>query len=351
MSMHSDTAAVLRSRLVGQETSDPKSSQGRRRRVARGAFIALLVVAALLVPVLARNSYDVQLMNEVLIVGVLAMSLNILLGYAGLVSLGHAAFFGLGAYACALATKTIYPSAMLGLLAAGSVSGLGALVIGALCIRLSGLYFAMITLAFSQALYTIAYYWRAVTGGDDGMIDIPRPALSLAGIRFYDTASVEHFYYFSLAVLLVLILIMYRIVRSPFGVVLQAIRENADRVQFVGLNVWNYKLAAFVLAGTFGGLAGGLYAMFQGFISPELMYWSKSGEIVLMTVLGGINSFLGPLLGAALLIFVRDIVLTYTDYWKIVVGGILIVCVLFMPAGAAGFLEQLRLWLWRRINR
>lgn len=347
--MPSDMATPARHQ--SQETSSPQSRMPTRWLTARVAFSAGWVAVALLVPVLARTPYDVQLTNEILIIGVLAMSLNILLGYTGLVSLGHAAFFGLGAYAAALATKTIYPSAMFGLLAAGSTGALGALVIGAFCIRLSGLYFAMITLAFSQTLFTIAYYWRTVTGGDDGMIGIPRPAISLAGIGSYDITSAEHFYYFSVAVLLVLILTMHRIVQSPFGVVLQAIRENAERVQFVGLNVQNYKLAAFVLAGTFGGITGGLFAMFQGFISPELLYWSKSGEIVLMSVLGGIHSFLGPLLGAALLIYVRDTVLTYTDYWKIVVGGILIVSVLFMPGGLAGFLTQLRLWLKKRLKR
>jgi branched-chain amino acid transport system permease protein len=336
---------------VDVETLPVPTAAPRSVQTARLLAVLLLIVVAALMPLVARTSYDLQLLNEILIVGLLAMSLNLLLGYTGLISLGHAAFFGLGAYACALVTKEVYASVMLGLAASAGVSAVAAAFIGALCIRLSGFYFAMITLGFAQALFTVAYYWRSVTGGDDGMIGIPRPSIGVPGVALYPITEVEHFYYFTLAVLVVLLVIMYRIVKSPFGVVLQAIRENAERVQFLGLNVAYYKLGAFVLAGTFGGIAGGLFALFQGFISPELLYWSKSGEIVLMTVLGGMYSFFGPLVGTALLIYVRDVVLNYTDYWKIVVGAILVVSVLFMPAGIVGSMQFLRARLLRRWSR
>lgn len=326
----------------------PASRPKPAGRIGRVALIAALIGAGLLFPAVARTDYDVQLLNEILIMGLVAMSLNILIGYTGLVSLGHAAFFGIGAYACALITKHLYPSILLGLFGSGLISAVAALIIGAMCIRLSGLYFAMITLAFAQTLFTIAYYWRSVTGGDDGMIGIPRPSIGIPGVASYSIGSVEGFYYFTIVVLVAAIYVMRRIVTSPFGVVLQAVRENAERVQFVGLDVYRYKLIAFVLAGCFGGIGGGLFATFQGFISPELLYWTKSGEIVLINVLGGVHAFFGPLLGAAVLIYVRDIVLNHTDYWKIVVGGILIACVLFMPAGLAGFFATLRARLWKR---
>lgn len=318
----------------------PLALAPRWRRLG-GPVLGLALLALLVAfPLLSEKLYHVQLLTEIIIIALLAMSLNLLIGYTGLVSLGHAAFLGLGAYASALVMQNVYPSIWLGIFAAGLFCGVMALAIGVFCIRVSGLYFAMITMAFSQAFYTIAFYWDRVTGGDDGLINIPRPPLNLLGLYQIDITGVVEFYYFALAVVAVLVFLLWRIVNSPFGTVLKAIRENPERVEFLGLSVPRYKLAVFVIAGTLGGLAGGLYAPFQGFISPELLYWTKSGETVLMTILGGIHTFLGPAFGAAVLIFVRDTVLNYTQYWKIVVGSILIACVLFAPGGIVGFLSD-----------
>ena len=309
------------------------------RKIRVIALVALLVTAAAF-PQLVRSEYALVIATEILIIGLLASSLNLLLGYTGLVSLGHAAFFGMGAYSCALVARDVYPSIWLALISGAAVSALVALVVGAVCVRLSGLYFAMITLGFSQMFYTVAYYWRSLTGGDDGMINIPRPDLSVFSHLSLSITSTENFYYFALAVVTALLLLMRWIIATPFGMMLQAIRENPERVQFIGIRVPVFKLAIFVLASALAGLAGGLFAVFQGFISPELLYWSKSGEIILMTILGGVGSFFGPIVGAGVLILLRDTILNYTDYWKFCVGTILIVSVL-VPTGIAGFAKIL----------
>lgn len=330
---------------AAQVSGGAKAFNGRAAQVLRDTGLpALLLALALILPLVSDSLYHLQLATEIIIIALLAMSLNILVGYTGLVSLGHAVFLGIGAYVSAIVMRDVYPSIWLGLIAAGAASAFVALVIGVFCIRLQGLFFAMITLAFSQAFYTVAFYWNDVTGGDDGMINIPRPDISFPGFT-YSINGIAEFYYFALITVAVLMLIMWRILYSPFGAVLRAIRENPERVEFLGLPVQRYKLLAFILSGAFGGLAGGLFAPFQGFISPELLYWTKSGEIVLMTILGGIHTFLGPAIGAAILIYVRDTVLNYTEYWRIVVGAILIACVLFMPGGVLGFLDQKRLRL------
>ncbi len=317
----------------------------------QAGFPIALFVFALIFPIVTDSLYYMQLITEIIIMALLAMSLNILIGHSGLVSLGHAAFFGLGAYVGTIVMRDVFPSIWLGLFAAGAAAAFVALVIGVFCIRLEGLYFAMITLAFSQVLYTVAFYWTDMTGGDDGMINIPRPDIGFLDFHYSLQGFVE-FYYFALVVVAVLLLVIWRILYSPFGSVLRAIRENPERVEFLGLPVQHYKLIAFVLSGTFGGLAGGLFAPFQGFISPDLLYWTKSGEIVLMTILGGVHTFLGPAIGAAILIFVRDTVLNYTEYWKIVVGSILIACVLFLPGGVLGFLDEKgrRIFTKKKVN-
>jgi branched-chain amino acid transport system permease protein len=331
---------------VQNPTQSAPSARNVRFEVLIPGAVIWLVVA--IFPLIVRDLYYIQLVTEIMIVALLAMSLNFLIGYTGLVSLGHATFLGLGAYACAIITKEVYESIWLGLVCAGVLSAVVAAFIGIFCVRLSGLYFAMITMAFSQAFYTVAFYWTGVTGGDDGMIGIPRPAVGIPGLPYFAMDSFEGFYYLTLGIVTVLMLIAWRIVGSPFGSVLQAIRDNPERVEFLGLPVQRYKLAAFVISGVFGGLAGGLFATYQGFISPELLYWTKSGEIVLMTILGGMYSFLGPTVGAGIFLFLRDTVLNYTEYWKIIVGGVLILLVLFMPGGVVGYLTDRTRALWER---
>jgi branched-chain amino acid transport system permease protein len=302
-------------------------------------FYTFIFLLLFLLP-LSGNFYYINLFTEIIIISLLVMSLNILIGYTGMISLGHAVFLGLGAYTSALVMKDIYPSIMLGIFSAAIISALYAFIVGIFCVRVSGLYFAMITLAFSQAIYTITYYWTNLTGGDDGMIGIPRPDLNILGIYNFSLESLENYYYFSLIVVSSLFYVMKKILDSPFGTVLQAIRENPERVQFLGISVFRYKLGAFVLSGFFAGIAGGLFAPFQGFISPELIYWTRSGEIILMTILGGMNSFIGPGVGAGILILLKDIILNYTEYWRIFLGSMLIFFVLFMPGGFVGFISE-----------
>lgn len=325
--------------------SNGKSFLSRLARFFRNRFGAAVLFALLaLAPFLVRGDYYVQLCTEILIASLLAVSLNFLIGFTGLVSLGHAVYLGVGAYAFALTTKSVYPSMWAGLTTAGASCALLAWFMGVFCVRLAGLYFAMLTLAFSQVVYTVVYYWRGVTGGDDGMLGIPKPEIGVPGMFSVSMEPFANFYYFVLIVVAAFILLAWRIANSPFGRVLQAIRENPERVEFIGLPVRRYKLIAFVVAGTLGGFAGGLYAAFQGYISPDLLYWTQSGEIVLMTILGGMYSFLGPAVGAGMLLFIRDTVLNFMEYWRIVVGGILVLLVLFLPGGILGFFEG---WMFR----
>ncbi len=308
-------------------------------RIPNRFGVTALLGLAVLAPVLVQNDYYIQLCTEILIASLLAISLNFLIGFTGLVSLGHAVYLGVGAYAFALLTKNVYPSMWAGLIAAGASCALLAWFMGVFCVRLAGLYFAMLTLAFSQVVYTVAYYWRDVTGGDDGMLGIPKPEIGIPGAFSISLESFTNFYYFVLIIVAALIFLAWKIANSPFGRVLQAIRENPERVEFIGLPVHRYKLFAFIIAGTLGGFAGGLYSTFQGYISPDLLYWTQSGEIVLMTILGGMYSFLGPAFGAGMLLFIRDTVLNFMEYWRIVVGGILVLLVLFLPGGILGFFE------------
>lgn len=299
--------------------------------VLRGLGAVALLAALLAVPWVA-GQYPLKLLQEVLIWGIFAMSLDLLMGYAGMVSFGHSAFFGLGGYVAGLALKHS-PDLAAALLLPAAAAALGALVIGFFSTRVSGVYFIMLTLAFSQMFWAYAFQapWL---GAEDGIIGIPRPRVagwSLAGTAAFHVAVVV---VFALCALL-----LWRIVRSPFGHVLRGIHENEARMEAVGYPVRRYKLAAFVVAGTVAGVAGSLHAQFNGQAPPDAFFWTTSGEALLMVIIGGTGTLGGAILGAAAFILLQSLVSTYTERWMLILGLTFILFVLFAPGGIAGALR------------
>jgi len=302
------------------------------RSVWRSGWLwaGLLVLGLVLYPQFVSRYYIV-LSTEVVILALLATSYNLIFGYAGMVSFGHAAFFGLGAYAMAILTKHYGSPMLVGLLAGPVVAAAFAFVIGWFCMRTVRLYFALLSLAFAQLLYVIVYQWVGFTGGSDGIHGVPRPEI---------LASYASYYYFGLAVTILCMVLMWFIVNSPFGWSLRAIRENTQRSQFLGINDRFYKLVAFTIAGAFAGVAGGLYSQFQKWADPDLLFWTTSANPVLMSILGGMFSFIGPSVGAVVFVALREIIKVRTDYWPLVLGSVLLGMVLALPGGIVGFVTD-----------
>jgi len=290
------------------------------------ALIALLA----LVPLTGSRFY-IFLLTDIMIFGLFALSLNLLLGYTGLVSFGQAAYFGIGAYACALLVKKAGLNFLLSLALAGLCGAAAAVIIGFFCVRLTKIYFAMLTLAFSQIVWAIAFKWNSLTGGDNGIMGIDFP---------WYLGSKVHFYYFTLAVLALSMFLLHRLVGSPMGRILMTIRDNPERTEFIGINVKLFQLIAFVVSGLFAALAGGLFAVFNHSVFPDTCYWSVSAEVLIMTLLGGMYSFYGPLVGAALLLYLRLEVTSYTAYWPLILGTILCLLLFFFPSGVIGFVQD-----------
>jgi len=279
------------------------------------------------------------------------MSLDLLLGYTGLPSLGHAAFFGLGAYLAAYLTGRNAPALGLtdNLLLTAPIVMLGtallALLTGLLALRTSGLYFLMITLAFAQMLYSIAIRSSGLTGGADGLAGLPPPSVGFGPLS-YTFDSRQSYYYLVLACLALAWWLLDRIVNSPFGWTLRGIRENEARLRALGYNTFRYKLGAFVLAGTLAGLAGLLLAHFFRHVSPDTLYWTTSGQVLMMVIIGGAGTLSGPVIGAAVVRLLPLLLSSYTDRWQTIIGLIFILFVLFAPQGILGFLRrERRRWL------
>ncbi|HXJ83638.1 MAG TPA: branched-chain amino acid ABC transporter permease [Candidatus Methylomirabilis sp.] len=278
------------------------------------------------------GAYPVKLLQEILIWGVFAMSLDLLMGYTGMVSFGHSAFFGVGGYVAALLLKAS-PGALSGLVVPAVAAGLCALAIGFLSIRVSGVYFIMLTLAFSQMFFAVAFQ-AAWLGAEDGIVGVPRPII--LGVNLARPMSF-HLYVVGLASLAFLGL--WRVVRSPFGHVIAGIHDNEARMQAVGYPVHRYKLLAFVIAGIVAGVAGALYTQFVGSITPDAFFWTASGEVLLMVIIGGTGTLGGAVLGAAAFILLQSLVSSYTERWMLILGLTFIAFVLFAPGGIVGALR------------
>jgi branched-chain amino acid transport system permease protein len=306
------------------------------RRFPWGVLVA---VAALGVPAVGSRFYTF-VATDIAILALFAVSLNLLLGYTGLVSFGHAAYFGIGAYTTGILMKKLGVPFVLAFPAAGVLAAAFALVFGFFCVRLTKIYFAMLTLAFAQIVWAICFKWNDVTGGEQGMPDIPYPDLAwmerlpwVSGLRTSD-----HFYLLVVVLVALALAVLKRIVDSPFGRILTTIRENPERAEFIGVNVRRHELVAFVIAGGFAGLSGALFGIFNRGVFPDFAYWAKSSEVLIMTILGGIGHFYGPAVGALVLLVLNQQITSYTEYWPVVLGTILIVLLFAFPGGLVGAL-------------
>jgi branched-chain amino acid transport system permease protein len=281
-----------------------------------------------------------ELGSRVLVLGLAAMSLNFLLGFTGVLSFGHAAYFGLGAYGVGMTLKYLAPSTPLGILVGVAVGALAAAVIGALIVKLRGVYFAMVTIAFGQVFFFIAFRWNAVTGGDDGLTGWSRQPLDLGFGNIDIAGNGTAFYYVVLALFAAAVGIMAVLLRSPFGRTLLAIRENERRARFLGIPVEQHIWLSFVISCLFVALAGTLYALLNNFTDPRALRWDQSGNFVIMAVLGGMRSFWGPLIGAAIFVVLQDYVSSHTENWMSFIGLFFVLVVLFFPRGVLGIIRR-----------
>lgn len=299
----------------------------------------ILIVLPLIVPV-----YLQSMLTKVLIFAIFAMSLNLIWGYTGLISLGHAAFFGVGAYASAIlimrfGIESFWISAPSGILTAGLLAAF----FGVIALRVSGIYFLLVTLALGQLVYYIAIAWRPVTGGTDGVIGIPRPELGLPWFTWNATS----FYFFVLLAFVICFFLLYRLVNSPFGRALQGIREDEPRMRCLGYNTWLYKYVAFIVAGMFAGVAGVLFGHFFGAVVPVHTSVITSTLVLLMVIVGGPRVIFGPVIGAAVVVLLEYFASIYTPArWPLILGAVFVIAVMFLRGGISLYLVR----LWRRVS-
>lgn len=258
-----------------------------------------------------------------------ATALNLIMGYSGMVSFGHSALLGVGGYTVALLLIYTGIPKVIAFISAPFSTALVTLIIGWFCVRLHGILFAMLTLAFSMVLYAMAHQWYSFTGGDNGIVGLP--AL---------VSPLNNYYILVTGITIVCFILMWRLINSPFGHTLRAIQQNPNRPSFIGVNVSHYRLAMFTISGFFCGIAGALLCFLDGQIFPSIMFWSTSGELLIMVLFGGMFSFFGPFVGATLIEIIKYLAGTYTIYWMILLGIILLVTILFLPEGVFGFLEE-----------
>jgi branched-chain amino acid transport system permease protein len=287
----------------------------------------------------AIGSYP-QLGSRILILGLAAMSVNFLLGFTGVLSFGHAAYFGLGVYGTGLTIRYLVPSTVLGMCVGVGSAIVAAAIIGALIVRLRGIYFAMVTIAFGQVFYFIAYRWNKVTGGDDGLSGWSRQPIHFGFTELDILGNEKSMFYMVFVVFAVSVGIMAFLLRSPFGRTLLAIRENERRARFLGIPVDRHIWLSWLISCTFASLAGCLYALLNNFADPHDLRWDQSGDFVIMAVLGGMRSFWGPLLGAAIFVALQDYLSTQTQNWQSFIGLFFVLVVLFFPRGIIGLAKQ-----------
>ena len=317
------------------DVASPPVSRAMPRVSGLWVLVALLAVMAVL-PFFA-SPYALLLMLPFMGYGIALLGFNLLFGTAGLLSFGHALFLGVGAYvAAALTSKFGVKSFEILLLTAAACSGLVSLLIGMLCVRYTRIFFGMLTLAFGMLFHSFLFKFYAITGGDQGM-RVLRPLLLGMEWRGGKTAFLTGpFYYYALVLFALLGLAMWRITQSPFGLHLKAIRENAGKAAYVGVQIFRMRLAAFVISAVYGGIGGTILAVTTGLADPELAYWTHSGNLVFMAVLGGSGTFAGPAIGALVFVLLQDFVMSVTQYWRFVMGGVLVLLVVFMPQGLSG---------------
>jgi branched-chain amino acid transport system permease protein len=309
----------------------------------KGRVVLALALAALLVLPLLLSPYRLLLMLPFMAYGVILLGLNLLFGYTGLVSFGHALFVGIGAYTGALLSHAGIRSLEVIVLAAAVLGAVAAALVGLLCVRYVKIYFGMLTLAFGMVFYTFLLKFYRLTGGDEGM-QVLRPLLLGLNLDAMPktTYLVGPYYYYCLGVLVVAAAVMWRIVHSPFGLCLRTIRDNPLKAEALGVSVTRYRWYAFVISGVFAAVGGALLGPPTGNVDPTLAYWTHSGSLVFMALLGGFASFFGPVLGAFVFIFLQDAVMSVVPYWRLVFGAMLAIIVIFAPGGLMGFFARPR---------
>ena len=305
-------------------------------------WVLVITALAATIPFLASRYY-IDLATYIVIFAMFATSLNLLLGTTGLVPFGHAAYFAIGAYVCGLTMGELGVPFLPAFLLGGVGGALFAAIFGYFCVRLTATYFSMLTLACAQIVWAICFKWNDVTGGEQGYPRVPMPNLSfLDWLPVHPRAlTAVKFYFLALALCMLCIYLLKRISDSPFGRILNTIRDNAERAQFIGIDVRRYQLIAFTIAGGFAGLAGGLFGIYKRGVFPDYGYWSKSAEVLIMSILGGIHNFWGPTVGSTVLILLNGIIVSYTEYWPFILGIILLVLLFGLPGGIVGGLDAL----------
>ncbi|MBI4764050.1 MAG: branched-chain amino acid ABC transporter permease [Deltaproteobacteria bacterium] len=282
-------------------------------------WLGFLFIASLFLPLIVREFW-VHVAIEILILGLFAVSFNMIFGYMGQLSFGHAAYFGLGAYATGLLLVKASIPLPVCLVASMITAGIGALVFGFFCVRLTGIYFAILTLAFGQLMYYIIFQWYSFTGGDNGLQGINPPAILF---------SANAYYYFALLIVTAALMVMWIISQSPFGYTMRAIRDNSDRTRFIGINVRKYMLINFIVAAMFAGLAGGLWGPFNRSVAPDLCNWHQSGIPVFM-----------PMSGSVIYTLLMAFVTGFTEYWPLIIGMVIMFVVFFVPGGVLGLVQE-----------
>lgn len=327
----------------------PDPNAPRDRSLPRlAAAMAPVLLLLILLPTFVET-YQIQLVTYGLIAAIAALGFNLLLGYTGLLSFGHSAYFGLGAYTVAFVVQRLGPHSMEFYILIGiPVVAIASALFGYVCVRHTRIFFGILTLAISQVVYSLALklYW--VTGGSDGL-RVPRPALLLGLLNFSGPRGFQQFitsyYYYVLAIFVVCVVLMWVVVHSPFGKALQAIRDNEVRARFLGLRIRRFRWISFLVSGTFTGLAGILWVPLNGLTTPEVLYWTFSGEIVFSALLGGFRNFTGPIVGGIVFTYLKTYAVATTEYWQLLLGVVLVTLVLVLPTGIVGGLSTLGLRL------
>jgi branched-chain amino acid transport system permease protein len=300
--------------------------------------LMVLVLLAILPSILSELQLNMAV--EIAFFALFAVSYNLLLGYGGVLSFGHAAYFGTGAYFMVFALKYIAGMPLLlALLIGGLAGGVGAVVVGFFCVRLSGAYFALLTLAFNQLFFAVALKWRNLTGGDDG-IGLERPNMSLPLISELDMFSTANVFYLTVIVVLICLTALWHFLESPYGNTIACVKDNEERARFIGYNTFLSKLTLFTMAGFFAGIAGGLFALFEEFVSLDAVNIAMSTEVLFMTFIGGTGSFLGPVLGAGVFIYFTEWVSDITERWEFFLGLLFVLLILYANKGLVGLVPS-----------
>jgi branched-chain amino acid transport system permease protein len=301
--------------------------------------ILLLILFLALLPLLA-GKYLLYVTIHILLLSIFSLGFNLLFGYTGLLSFGQAGFYAAGAYGCAKILLA-YPSLLFGIVGGVAVAGIASFLLGLLCIRHTRIYFSMLTLSFGMMIFSLAWKWRDMTGGDDGLVGIPRAPLEVPGLFKINMDAMESYYFVVLAFSLLAIFVFHRIIHSPLGLTLQGIRDSETRTACIGISVRKYRLLSFTLAGLYAGLAGALLPPLESTVTPPVAHWSHSAEPVLATLLGGIHTFAGPIVGSALFYLLKDMIVRFTEYWLICLGVIVVVLVMGFRGGVVSiFLKE-----------